>query len=306
MDKLFVLFSSIAPGFFVLGYGIAKCRGSWTNEALWTAFFLGAVGGIAAIAVEFGLTHVLKLSISFSSFAGAAIDATFVAALPEETIKFVVLVGVAERHVDARRIQDILALALGVSLGFATLENLFYLALSNEWQSIAMARAITAVPGHGIFGLAMGALLTAARLRPGRYGVVMALALPVLLHAAYDFPLFVLKDDPSQWWFLIAWIVLLTFSAVTAIILCNRILPKAAEADRMSGRDPRPPGSSTPLLVGATAMIVMGPLIAVAPLYVKDVQHFWIGAVLSILPVALGIDLLHTGIRPRRLRPASE
>jgi RsiW-degrading membrane proteinase PrsW (M82 family) len=306
MDRLLVFVSCITPSLFILGYGIAKCRSSWTNEALWTAFLLGAVGGIVAIAIELGLMYVLHLSISLSSFTDAIVEAAVIAAIPEETLKFMILVGVAERHVDARRLQDVLVLALGVSLGFATLENLFYLATASEWHFIAMARAITAIPGHGIFGLAMGALLIAARLRPRRFALLIAWVVPVLLHAAYDFPLLALRSSPGRWWLLIVWMVVLVLSAATAIILCNRTLPAAAEADRVSGRDLRSPAVSTPLIAGAAVLIAIGPSTAVAMLLLKDIRYFWMGAAFSILPVALAIDLFCVGIARRRLRSASE
>jgi RsiW-degrading membrane proteinase PrsW (M82 family) len=301
MDRLFVFSASVAPGLMILAYGVAKSRSDWRNEALWTAFLVGAIGAFAAVAVELGADYVLQIS-SMPYLSGAAFEAVLIAAIPEETIKFVVLVSIAERHVDARRVQDILVLALGVSLGFATLENLFYIATPTEWQFTALARAITAVPGHGIDGIAMGALLTAARLCPGKYKVPLALGVPILLHAAYDFPLFALKGDHSQWWLLVIWVAVLILSAVIAIFLCNRILPLAREADCLSERDQRTPASSMPLIAGGCVMMVISPMLAVAALYLKDFEYFWAGAVLCILPAALGIDLIYTGIRQRKLR----
>jgi hypothetical protein len=52
MIRLIVLLASIGPPLLVLGYGIAKARGTWKSEAIWNAYFVGAVSGIAAIASE--------------------------------------------------------------------------------------------------------------------------------------------------------------------------------------------------------------------------------------------------------------
>src|SRR5262249_11504405 len=106
MERIVVLIAAVVPAFFVLAYGMAKARGDWRNEALWSAFLLGAVGALVAAAGEVlilgPLLHWAALPVPFN----AAADALVVAAIPEETIKFVVLVGIAERHVDVRRRQD--------------------------------------------------------------------------------------------------------------------------------------------------------------------------------------------------------
>src|ERR1700720_2172437 len=147
----------------LLGYGIAKTRSRWTSEAAWQAFFVGAVSALAAVVVEYVLERLLGLG-HVAPVRAAAMEALLVASVPEEALKFLVLVAIAERHVDVRRRQDILLLSLAVGLGFAALENLFYVAAPGDWQRVALARAATAVPSHGIDGLAMGAFVTLARL----------------------------------------------------------------------------------------------------------------------------------------------
>ena len=134
------------------------------------------------------LGHLLPLDRA-GPVAEAGVNAVVIAAIPEEAIKFFVLVYLAEKHVDVRRLQDLLVLALAVSLGFATLENFGYVISAGGWKTIAALRAIAAVPGHGIDGLAMGALLIRARLSGRAEDVRLALIVPIILHAAYDFPL---------------------------------------------------------------------------------------------------------------------
>ena len=157
MIRFVILLAAILPPLLILGYGIAKARARWNSEAILNAYFLGAVGAIAAMACEFALDYALPLGW-MTPIDGAASKATFIAALPEEAIKFFVLVYLAETHVDVRRVQDILVLALAISLGFATLENFIYVVAAGDWKTIAALRAITSVPGHGLDGLAMGAL----------------------------------------------------------------------------------------------------------------------------------------------------
>jgi protease PrsW len=206
MVRVLILLAAVSPPLLILSYGIAKARGSWNSEAMWSAFGIGAVGAIAALACELALDYLLPLG-RLLPIADSAAKALFVAAIPEESIKFFLLIGLAAKHIDARRLQDTIVLALAVSLGFATLENFFYLISIGGWKMTAAIRAITAVPGHGIDGLAMGTLLVAASLngnaKPWRFQY--ALLLPILLHAAYDFPLMAIQKNIGRAWFAGSW-----------------------------------------------------------------------------------------------------
>jgi protease PrsW len=301
MDRAAIFLAAVVPALLLIAYGIAKTRASWANEALWTAFFVGAVGALAATFFELALEHIVPFD-RLPPLAGAAATALFVAAIPEETVKFAILVGIATRHVDARRMQDIIALGLAVSLGFAAFENLFYVAVPTEWQWIAAARAITAVPGHGINGLAMGALVTVARLTPTRQSMllILALTIPVALHAVYDFPLFAAQKDRAIW-LAVLWLAILFFSTLLAMGLCNWALSKAARADRALRRDNRNPASINYILVGCV-MLIGGPLAGILALHLKNLPVPSVGAALGIVPVILGLDLMWTGIRRRRKR----
>jgi RsiW-degrading membrane proteinase PrsW (M82 family) len=305
MIRLAILLSAISPAFFILGYGIAKARGSWKSEAMWNAFLLGAVGAIGAVGCEFALQYLLP-SGEMYPLLDAATTATLLAAIPEESIKFFVLVSMADKHVDARRLQDVLILALAVSLGFAALENCFYVISTGDWRVTAALRAITSFPGHGIDGLAMGALLIAARLNgdPRRklWRVGYALLVPILLHAAYDFPLFAIGKNAEKLAMGIGWIVILVLSSLFVIMLMSRILPKAVAADRASGRDGTSVETTDRLIIGGTIGLIAGPMLAGAAFYVKGIDVASVATILSIFPVALGIDSILTGLKRKRAR----
>ena len=114
----------------------------------------------------------------------------------------------------------------------------------------------------------MGALLTAARIGPGRQRLwgCLALIVPIAMHAAYDFPLFLLQSGAAVTgagqWPIALWITILLITSVFAIGLCNWILPAAAQADRLSRRDLR--GGAAALFIVGTgcAFLVIG-LVAV-------------------------------------------
>lgn len=248
----------------MLGYGTAKARGTWNSEATLNAYVLGAVSAIAAVACEFPLDYVIPQALltppsgrsSSQPSRRRRQSSSCWSALPK-------------KHVDVRRLQDILVLALAVSLGFAAFENLGYLVISGHWKTTAVARALTSVPGHGLDGLAMGALLIAARMHEQRKpGLIKyALIVPIILHASYDLPLFAIKKDIAKIWFGAAWLGVIALSSVFVIWLCNRIVPEAVETDRAAGCDQTskettdrlikaawPPSSGVPFSPSASSM----------------------------------------------------
>ncbi len=82
--------------------------------------------------------------------------------------------------------------AVFVSLGFALWENIAY--VLSYGLGAALARAVTAVPGHACFGVFMGIWYGAAKKyeicglpKQSKDARLTALILPALLHGVYDF-----------------------------------------------------------------------------------------------------------------------
>lgn len=82
--------------------------------------------------------------------------------------------------------------AVAVSLGFALWENIGYVLMYGLGN--AAVRAVTAVPGHGCFGVFMGAFYGISKrlelsgdLQSSRKFRRLSLLIPSLMHGAYDF-----------------------------------------------------------------------------------------------------------------------
>lgn len=301
--KFIVLLAAIAPPLLLLSYGIGKARANWRSEAIWNAFLVGAVSALAVVMIELTLGHLLPVE-RIGPVTEAAFKSIFVAAIPEETVKFFVLVYLAEKHVDVRRLQDLLALALAVSLGFATLENFGYVISTGGWTTVAALRAITAVPGHGIDGLAMGALLIRARLSGGAEDVRLALIVPVILHALYDFPLMTLQKraDVASGWFIVLWLVIIAASSAFVIPLSNRMLAKAVDSDQAAGRDNASTEAANVLIAGGAIVLIGGPVLAAWTFHAAATEIASVAAALSIFPLAFGVDAIRSGLKQRRRR----
>lgn len=115
-----------------------------------------------------------------------------VVAFSEEGFKYLLLKRRTWRSPHFNCQFDGVVYAVFVSLGFALWENIFYV-LSYGF-STAVARAVTAVPGHAAFGVFMGVWYGVAK----RYDLAgyqaeskaareKALLIPALLHGTYDF-----------------------------------------------------------------------------------------------------------------------
>src|SRR5258708_28990175 len=105
---------------------------------------------------------------------------------------------------------DTVVYGAAAGLGFAAYENLAYLVQHAEmWQSLAALRSVLTVPFHGALGVIAGAYLAIARsgtaLGANRHhrdwarisSLVLMLLAPLALHAAFDFPLLTLQQNPD-------------------------------------------------------------------------------------------------------------
>jgi protease PrsW len=291
MHRLAILFCAIVPSIVLLQYGIAKARARWDNLLIWEAFFSG---GVAAV---FVLLPVILLKKAFpvdvmSPVHGALMQAFIFAAIPEEIAKFAAIFYAIKRYGSGEVRQDMITLSFAVALGFAAIENLAYLIAPGEWPLLAASRAVLAVPMHGLNGLAMGSFLTVAQLHPRQRHVwlTVALAVPMLLHAGYDFPLMLITRNQAFFGVLPAWFLMVVLSTICVLWLCNMV---RASAQRVYGPLD---GALSPRLTSAVLLLLVPILAAVALVSAGDFGIVG-AAAFSILPAILGIDLLCTSLK---------
>lgn len=115
--------------------------------------------------------------------------------------------------------------AVSVSLGFALWENIQY--VLQFGMATALARAVTAVPGHACFGVFMGTWYGAAKRRSmfgqsgmSRFDRLMALGMPVLLHGCYDY--IVLAEETGMEWLFFPFIAVLYLSSLFLVRRLSR------------------------------------------------------------------------------------
>ena len=190
--------AAIAPAAAMLIYLGTHTTRRYLRELTWTAFGFGfsvaiPIAGIAALyAPWIGDVEDLRLHAAAVAFLEASI--------PEELGKLLVVTCILLRHEDLRRPVDAIILTVLVGLGFATIENLYYVFGAEDWTETALLRAVTAVPMHATVGIVMGYFAARWLLAPGLGCLELAamFALPTLLHGLYDYPVFAIQQLLAQ------------------------------------------------------------------------------------------------------------
>jgi RsiW-degrading membrane proteinase PrsW (M82 family) len=204
--------AAVAPALLVLWLVIAAGERPEPPAKVWTAFLLGAAS-ISLLGVARAPFATIS-AVSDNPWLSQALHSIFAVAMPEETVKILVIVAVSARRQPLADPMDSVVYGAAAGLGFAAYENLAYLVQHPEmWRSLAVLRSVLTVPFHGALGIIAGAYLAMARsgtaLGAHRHhrdwarissGVLILLA-PLTLHAGFDFPLLTLQQnsdiDPS-------------------------------------------------------------------------------------------------------------
>ncbi len=158
---------------------------------LWS-FILGAFITAPIIVVEGFLDDIWKAKYEphhTNLLANAAYVAFVVASLTEETFKYIAFLLIWNNKNFNEKFDGIVY-AVFISLGFAAVENVLYVVQNGLGTGVM--RAFTAVPAHALFGISMGYYFGLAKFEENKkvLRLLLALAVPLLLHGIYDFILF--------------------------------------------------------------------------------------------------------------------
>ena len=113
--------------------------------------------------------------------------AFFVAAIPEEAAKLLVLWLVLRKNPFFDEHFDGIVYAVCVGLGFAAIENVCYVFTDENWLAVAVARSLLSVPGHYAFAVLMGYYYALYHFvdRSTKNAILM-FVVPMMAHGIYD------------------------------------------------------------------------------------------------------------------------
>ncbi len=193
---------AIAPGLAIAFFIYEKDKlDKEPLHLLVKTFFLGVLSVLLAVILQesgkflYGFFSALTQWHPVKDFTTTFWFALFVA-FTEEWSKYLFLILFAYPKKEFNEPFDGITYGVMIAMGFATLENIFYVA--DGGFEVAMIRMFTAVPAHATFAVAMGYFVGLAKFKHQHViSVYQILGLlgATLLHAFYDFFFFV-EDYP--------------------------------------------------------------------------------------------------------------
>jgi RsiW-degrading membrane proteinase PrsW (M82 family) len=197
----------VAPSLFLLVFFYLKDR--YEPEPRGHVALAFGLGALAIVPAWWG-GHALEQAVGrvwleLGGTLARLFEAGVIAASVEELCRWLIFGAVIYRWRELDEPLDGVVYGVALALGFATVENV--LDVMRDGLRIGVLRAVFAVPAHALFGAAMGFYFGRAKLGRGRYEtrpisrasrarrVALALAVPILFHAAYDFALIQLRGS---------------------------------------------------------------------------------------------------------------
>ena len=188
MNIIIMLAASLLPAVLLLLYIWKKDTQKEPTYMLVKAVAWG-IGIIIPVAVVEKMVQLMLFGENGSPatlFDTTAV-AFLVAAIPEEGFKLLALWMVLKKNPFFDEHFDGIVYAVCVGLGFAAVENVSYVFSHEDWASVAISRALLAVPGHYAFAVLMGYYYSVYHFVNRSPKVAMCVLLaPVLAHGIYD------------------------------------------------------------------------------------------------------------------------
>lgn len=196
IESITLLALAIAPGIALSIYFYVSDK--YEKEPKWLlilAFVLGMVSIFPAILMG-NFFDGLGLGKTDTSL-GVLLYAFITIAFSEELSKYFFFYRLTFKNPEFNEPYDGIIYSVMVALGFATLENIFY--VFEHGYTTAILRMFTAVPAHATFGVLMGFFVGLAKFR--RFSLmykILGLLSAVLFHGLYDF---FLMNKAYEWMF---------------------------------------------------------------------------------------------------------
>jgi len=183
---MYLLLLALAPAVILMMY--VYFRDKYEKEPVKLILKGILFGAIIIFPVGLIENYIIGLGTDLNKISKAAYNGFIVAGATEEAFKYIAVFILIWRNRNFNEKFDGIVYAVSVSLGFAAIENLFYV-FSNNSMQVGLLRAFTAVPGHTIFGIVMGYYLGLARFSIQAKGkwLLLAFLIPWLMHGFYDF-----------------------------------------------------------------------------------------------------------------------
>ncbi|SNR31842.1 PrsW family intramembrane metalloprotease [Lutibacter flavus] len=186
-----LLIASLAPVFIVIVYIYIKDKFEKESKRFLLKNFL--LGAFFSVIISLLLYNIYEKYLPKSdefSVIEQFLKAFFVVALIEEFSKYIIIRYYTQRKKAFNEPFDGIIYAVMVSMGFAAVENIFY--VIEGGLSVALLRAFTAIPAHATFAIIMGYYMGKAKFsnNKAKWNLIGLLG-AIIFHGSYDFFLFI-------------------------------------------------------------------------------------------------------------------
>ncbi|MBQ6546782.1 MAG: PrsW family intramembrane metalloprotease [Bacilli bacterium] len=222
-----IILISVIPVILLALFVYSKDSVKEPKPLLMALFASGFVAATVVIIINLGLSSFIPdffvtdnyEHISFYKlFSVIFLEIAFI----EEFSKWIMIVILGYHNKNFDQLYDIVVYSVFVALGFACIENIFYL-IPNS-LSLGIYRAIFSIPGHACFGVFMGSYLGLAKIYEdkdkmlSRVYMFYAVLVPTLLHTAYNFCLLA-----NSKYFFIVFLIFMVILYIISILKIDRI-----------------------------------------------------------------------------------
>ena len=183
-----LLFATILPSILIVLFFVISDKFREPASQIIKVFLFGVLITIPAFFLN-SFIHGILINTNMSE---ALIGSFFSAGPVEEGLKLLILYFFIYNMKHFNEPIDGIVYGVSVSLGFATLENYYYVFhLAEEFQTtsmnLALLRAVSAVPAHAVFGVIMGYFFMKYSYIKKGDNLIFAFLAPFLLHSLYNF-----------------------------------------------------------------------------------------------------------------------
>ena len=182
---MLVLLATILPSIIIVLYFVKSDKFKEPSFQIIKIFFFGIIITIPAFFLNTYLGNILEKNTNISE----PLIGSFLTAPVEEGLKFFILFYFVYKMKDFNEPIDGIVYGVCVSLGFATLENIYYVYVLPDYfettsLSLAILRAFSAVPAQ--FGAIMGYFFTKYSFISKKDNLFFSIIIPLFLHGFYN------------------------------------------------------------------------------------------------------------------------
>jgi len=185
---MLLLLITILPSILIILFFINSDKFKEPTKEIIKIFFLGILITIPAYILN---TYIGDFLYKKTELSEGLISSFLTAAPVEEGLKLSILYYFVYKMKDFNEPIDGIVYGVTVSLGFATLENLYYVYLLADYfettsMTLAVIRSFSAVPAHAVFGIFMGYFFMKYSFIKKGDNLFFAFVVPFVLHGCYN------------------------------------------------------------------------------------------------------------------------